>query len=133
MLTGGQRLVEALVGLGWEGDLRVDLELVRLEDGETVKLTGVRMTEERRNAIRDAGRREPVRRNVPASVAKADALADIDAFAAGLRDQFAYLELKGIDLEAELEALRVELVLLGELNYGSRFYLLQVRLCLVHR
>lgn len=52
----GEDLVEALDLLGWKGDLLVDLDLARLEDGERVRLEAVEMTRAKRDALRDAAR-----------------------------------------------------------------------------
>jgi hypothetical protein len=93
----------------------VDLELIRLTDDETVLVEGVRMTEAKRNAIRDSGRGKTVAPvgsgapSPPATLDRAQALADLDQLAARLEDQFAYLHLKNVDLGAELDRLRAQL------------------------
>jgi len=102
----GEDLVEVLVMLGWEGDLAVDLELERVEDGERVALEGVAMTRDKRQAIRAANAGASARPVAPATVSRAAALADVDAFEAGLRERFAYLSLRDVDLAAELERVR---------------------------
>lgn len=105
-------LVEALALMGWKGDLLVDLDLERLPDGKRVRLEGVEMTKEKRNALRDAAHGNKDRNDPPkhpaaiATVARAGALRDVDAFEAGLRERFSYLSLRGVDLAAELKPVR---------------------------
>lgn len=101
-------LVEAVEGLGVTLPEAVDLVLVRLSDGEQVRLTGVVMTSARRNALRDvanASSRRPSRALPPASLPRAKALADVGEFRARLEDQFAYLRWKGVDLGEALDEL----------------------------
>jgi hypothetical protein len=105
----GEDLVEALVLMGWEGDLSVDLELVRIADGESVRLSGVEMTNARRNAIKNASSMPRLRPPAPSTLTRAKALADLEQLELGLRDQFAYLETRGVDLEAELKSMRAGL------------------------
>lgn len=103
----GEDLVEVLVLMGWEGDLEVDLDLRRVADGATVQLAGVEMTAARRRGILAARRATP--RNprptleaVPAEVARAD----VDRFEQGLRERFAYLSLRDVNLEEALQPVR---------------------------
>ena len=96
-------LVEALVALGWEGDLEVDLALRSVADGSSVRLRTVAMTKAKRNALRDSARvNRPRRPSAPSRISVEEARADIDAFGAGLKDQFAYLGLGEVDLDREL-------------------------------
>ncbi|MEM7307003.1 MAG: S41 family peptidase [Planctomycetota bacterium] len=104
----GEDLVEALALLEWRGDLEVDLDLVRLDDGAEVRLEGVEMTRARRNAIRDsAGSSTPV--PTRSTVSADRARADVAAFGSGLRERFAYAAWRGIDLDAELARIEAEL------------------------
>ncbi len=101
-------LVEVMVGLSWKGDLKVDLDLRSLKDASASRLEGVEMTGAKRRALRNANRSSsardvPRRPSAPRRISLADARADIAAFGAGLRDQFAYLGLGEVDLERELK------------------------------
>jgi len=103
-------LVPLLQRLNWDGDAKVDLDLRSLEDGRAVRLEGVEMTHEKRQALRDSrkgrggsGARRP---SPPTSISTEDARADIEAFGAGLKDQFAYLGLGEVDLDRELAQIR---------------------------
>lgn len=102
----GEDLVEVMVLMGWEGDLSVDLDVLTLEGGQAVRLEGVRMTRDKRNAIRDGARGKAPVRTAPVRLSAQQASAEIDAFEAGLRERFAYLSLKGIDLDEALEPVR---------------------------
>jgi hypothetical protein len=103
-------LVPLLQRLKWDGDARVDLDLRSLEDGATVRLEGVEMTRAKRTALRSSRRgSEPSgasRSSAPTSISRGDARADIEAFGAGLKDQFAYLGLGEVDLDRELAQIR---------------------------
>ncbi len=96
----GEDLMEALALLDHRATSRVTLDLVRLSDGEAVSLKGVANTRTKREAIRNA---------VPAALSLTDVETDLDAFADGLRAQFAYVDRKGLDLEAMLAELHAEL------------------------
>ncbi len=104
-------LVPILVKLEWKGDRSVDLDLRSLEDGSAIRLEGVEMTRAKREALRDSrrvneksgGSRSP---SMPSRVSLEDARVDIDAFGAGLKDQFAYLGLGDVDLGGELAEIR---------------------------
>jgi len=98
-------LVEALVALDWKGDLLVDLDLLSAETGTAVLLEKVEMTRGKRDALWSANAGRP-RPSAPTRTSLEDARADIDAFAAGLEDQFAYLGLGEVDLERELARIR---------------------------
>ena len=105
-------LVEVMVSLSWKGDLKVDLDLRSLKDASARRLEGVEMTRAKRQALRAAnsGRSRPAARprgsSASAWISVADARADIEAFGAGLRDQFAYLGLGEVNLQRELGRLR---------------------------
>jgi len=105
----GEDLVEAMVLMEQPPGATVTLELERLDDGSSVTLEGVAMSEAKRDAIRDASNSRILRPPAPAAVSREDALRDLDEFRGRLEDQFAYLERKGIDLASELEAIRARL------------------------
>ena len=96
-------LVPLLQRLKWDGDAKVDLDLRALEDGATVRLEGVEMTRAKRTALRSSRRvSEPggaSRPSAPTSISRGDARAEVEAFGAGLKDQFAYLGLGEVDLD----------------------------------
>ena len=110
----GEDLVEAMKRMGHKVPVNVDLALIRLSDQANVTLKMVAMTNENRNWIRDArngnlrGRqpRAPAVQKPASRLSKEMALADILEFQSKLNDQFAYLNLRGIDLEAELNEVR---------------------------
>ncbi len=107
-------LVPLLQRLKWDGDAKVDLELRSLEGGATVRLEGVEMTRAKRTALRSSRRAsEPSgasRPSAPTHISTRDARADIEAFGAGLKDQFAYLGLGEVDLDRELSQISDELL-----------------------
>ncbi|MCP3914505.1 MAG: hypothetical protein GY711_02985 [bacterium] len=105
----GEDLVEAMMLMGHTPPTKVELVLRRLDDGESVTLPDVVMSRENRTRIRDAGRDRERPPRQPIFLERDAAVLDLDAFAAGLRDQFAYYAWRGIDLDAELAALREEL------------------------
>ena len=85
---------------------KVDLDLRSLKDDSVVRLEDVEMTRAKREALRasrntreSSGARGPT---PPARISVEDARADIEAFGAGLKDQFAYLGLGEVDLDREL-------------------------------
>jgi C-terminal processing protease CtpA/Prc len=103
-------LVPILMRLEWKGDRVVDLDLRSLEDGSAVRIEGVEMTRSKREALRasrntreSSGVRRP---SPPTNLSVEDALADIESFGAGLKDQFAYVGLGEVDLERELSQIR---------------------------
>ncbi|QDV06655.1 carboxy-terminal protease [Planctomycetes bacterium Poly30] len=105
----GEDLVEAMALMGHGTGRSVSLDLVRLADGVKIELAAVAMTKAKRQAIwasnqthRSSGRVSPA---APSAVPVELARRDLERFGAGLRDRFAYVSLKGIDLEAELESL----------------------------
>ena len=93
-------LVPILMRLEWKGDKAVDLDLRSLVNGSAVRLEGVEMTRDKRQALW-ASENLP-----PTSISVEDALVDIEAFRAGLKDQFAYLGLGEVDFERELGFIR---------------------------
>ena len=100
-------LVEALSLMEWEGDLRVDLDLTRLSDGKSIRLEAVEMTKDRRNALRDSQRNAAATpRNLPSTISVDQAESEIELFLSALRDQFAYVSLRDVDLDAELDQIR---------------------------
>jgi len=103
----GEDLVEAMTLMGHAPPERVTLGLEPLDGGEAVEIEGVAMTAAKRNAIRDAERAAPA--TPPVQVPRTAAEQDLQEFAARLEDQFAYLELRGVDLDAELEQVRAGL------------------------
>ena len=103
----GEDLVEVLVGLGWQPSSSVDLLVERPEGGAKKTLKGLEMTLAKREAIRRSTADAPAA--PPRTLSRAQAESDLERFRRGLRERFAYLELRGIDLDAELERLRAEL------------------------
>lgn len=105
-------LVEALDLLSWEGDLFVDLDLVRLSDRETVRLESVEMTRAKRDALRDSANANRVRSTRPLAPIELDREsldADLEAFQAGLERRFAYLSLRDVPVSAALDQIRAQL------------------------
>ncbi|MCH2162571.1 MAG: S41 family peptidase, partial [Phycisphaerales bacterium] len=112
----GEDLPEALELMGQPLPRKVTLALVRLSDGQAVELKGIAMSAANRRAILQANRQDasipqrPIRRRnsgkPPTTISHAQALEDIEEFQRRLDDQFAYRHLRGIDLDAELDALR---------------------------
>ena len=108
----GEDLVEALLKMGHDPGPTVDLRLEPAGGGDEVTLEGVSMTREKRQRIRDgsSGRSREERAPAgPAVVSRAEARKDLEEFQERLEDQFAYLELSGIDLDGELRDLEKEL------------------------
>ena len=103
----GEDLVEILDGLGWKGDLQVDLDLTLLGTGEQVRLESVAMTHDKRQAIRASTERRPGAGS--GVLSKSEVAMDLEAFERGLQLQFAYLGLGGVDLAAALDDLRARL------------------------
>jgi hypothetical protein len=106
----GEDLVEALALMGHDLPRAVRLELATLDEGRTLVLEGVPSTPAKRAAIRDAssGRGRPTA-TPPRLVPVAAALQDLDELRARLVDQFAYLHLKDLQLDASLAAIRAGL------------------------
>jgi hypothetical protein len=109
----GEDLPEAMMLMGHRAPRRVDLELKRLSDGETVTLQDVLMSERNRRAIWEANKRsERTARSTdrgPRHITRDQALADITEFERGLDGRFAYRSWRGIDLTSRLDALRSSL------------------------
>lgn len=103
----GEDLVEAVEGMGTSLPDRVDLELVRLEDKEPVRLEGVELSERNRNAIRDASgprSRRPMP-SFPRALSPETARSDVEEFRTRLKDQFAYLGRSDLDFDGALDEL----------------------------
>ena len=113
----GEDLPVALELMGHPLTVKVDLTLVRLSDHQKVELKGIEMSRSNRTAIWQASqqpRGNPPRirqpeRPPPVKIGREKALADITQFQKQLEDQFAYRHLRGIDLAAELDAVRTNL------------------------
>lgn len=101
----GEDFVEAVALMGKTLPPRVSLSLIRVSDGERVELQDVEMSGDNRRAILlgNQGRGDEI---VRAYIDRDEAIKDIAEFEMRLKDQFAYLNLKGIDLGAELAVVR---------------------------
>jgi C-terminal processing protease CtpA/Prc len=119
----GEDLGEALHLMGHKVGTAAKLELVELDGGKSVTLDAVPMTRAKRQAITMAGRTVKASVRTPRVVGADVARSDIETFGEGLKAQFAYLETKGIDLDAELERLAGELD--GEINVTALSFELQ--------
>lgn len=98
-------LVEALDLLDWEGDLFVELDLVRLRDQAEVRLESIEMTRDKRNALRDAATANRPRLSPPPAperLTHEELNADLVAFQSGLERRFAYLGLRNVELSQNL-------------------------------
>ncbi|MEM9802275.1 MAG: hypothetical protein AAGA20_18255, partial [Planctomycetota bacterium] len=102
-------LAEAIERMGHELPQAVSLDLRRLSDGEAVTLTGIPCTAAKRTKLVRAARERSEARPTPAALSMESAEADLQEFAARLRDQFAYLEWKGIDLDEAVAVARKEI------------------------
>lgn len=110
----GEDLIEAMVLMGHEPEdgawRATTLVLETLgESPEEVTLAAIPMTRANRRAIRDASSARssrPARPPVPTAIESDLAAQDVDLFAAKLKERFAYLETRGVDLDAELEAVK---------------------------
>ena len=113
----GEDIPVALELMGHPLPVKVDLTLVRLSDDQKLELNGIEMSRSNRTAIWQANQqpqgpnpprvRQPQR--PPVKISHEKALADITQFQKQLDDQFAYRHLRGIDLAAELDAVRANL------------------------
>lgn len=113
----GEDIPVALELMGHPLPVKVDLTLVRLSDDQKLELNGIEMSRSNRTAIWQANQqpqgpnpprvRQPQR--PPVKIGHEKALADITQFQKQLDDQFAYRHLRGIDLAAELDAVRANL------------------------
>ena len=113
----GEDLIEAMVLMGHkplDGAWRSTTLVVAELDGTGAEktLNKVALTSENRNAIRDSAA-QPLRprRNVsrPSMISKKIAMEDLKAFGDGLRERFAYLHMRGVDLDAGLEEIATSL------------------------
>ncbi|OUU25477.1 MAG: hypothetical protein CBC13_01990 [Planctomycetia bacterium TMED53] len=96
-------LMEALSLMNHRCGDTVTLRLRSLDTGKTELLKGVSNTRDKRQRLRDArnpgsGRPSPLRRT-PDWLTRDQVKTEVEFFKAALRDQFAYLHLKGIDLD----------------------------------
>ncbi|HIO65601.1 MAG TPA: hypothetical protein EYN40_02810, partial [Planctomycetes bacterium] len=93
-------LMEAMALLGHEPAATVTLRLKASPAAKEVVLEGISNTlGKRQQLLRDNATRNSTPLRLPPSwLSKSQAEQEIAAFAAALRDQFAYLHLKGIDL-----------------------------------
>ncbi|MDC3251687.1 S41 family peptidase [Planctomycetota bacterium] len=101
-------LMEALSLLNHRCGDKVSLRLTLLENGKVKVLEYVPNTREKRNKLRDDRNREsgspiPLRKP-PEWLSREQIRSEIEFFKASLRDQFAYLHLKGIQLDSAIEA-----------------------------
>ncbi|MFT5732798.1 MAG: hypothetical protein ACJAZN_001786 [Planctomycetota bacterium] len=95
----GEDMAEAMGLMGHETGRTAKLELVQLDSGAEVTLDEVEMTRAKRQAIRNGPKVSAAPAVVPRDVAEQE----VDAFGRGLTTQFAYLERKGVDLDAALK------------------------------
>ncbi|MEM1453022.1 MAG: S41 family peptidase [Planctomycetota bacterium] len=102
-------LAEAIERMGHELPQAVSLDLRRLSDGEAITLTDVPCTAAKRTKLVRAARERSEARPTPAVLSMESAEADLQEFAERLRDQFAYLEWKGIDLDEAVAVSRKEI------------------------
>ncbi|MBT7103109.1 MAG: hypothetical protein HN940_02290, partial [Planctomycetes bacterium] len=98
-------LMEAMALLGHEPTSTVTLRLKASPAAKDVVLEGIPNTlGKRQRLLRDNATRNSTPLRLPPSwLSKKQVEEEIAAFAAALRDQFAYLHLKGIDLDAAIE------------------------------
>ena len=98
-------LMEAMALLGHEPGGTVTLRLKASPAAKDVVLEGIPNTlGKRQRLLRDNATRNSTPLRLPPSwLSKKQVEEEIAAFAAALRDQFAYLHLKGIDLDAAIE------------------------------
>jgi len=102
----GEDLVEAMRLMGHAPNRLVDLGVIRVSDNERMELSDVAMTKANRRSILHDSNGRPVPKIVPEYVSRDQAYEDIDRFCEGLREQFAYLDLKGVDLEGEIAVIK---------------------------
>ena len=102
----GEDLVEAMRLMGHAPNRLVDLGVMRVSDNERMELSDVAMTKANRRSILHDSNGRPVPKIVPEYVSRDQAYEDIDRFCEGLREQFAYLDLKGVDLEGEIAVIK---------------------------
>lgn len=106
-----------LEAMGRKPDTAVDIEVRDLKTGARRKLAGVAMTGEKHKALRDANARaeREAEREVPkaalppSELSAEDARADLDALKAMLDQQFAYRELRSVDLDQLLAEAKARL------------------------
>lgn len=111
----GEDLPVALQSMGHPLPANVTLKLQRITDGKVVTLVDVPSTKNNRKAIwranqtTRAGSENPRGRSNPSRISRQEALADLAAFQKQLDDQFAYRNLRDVDLDAELTRLKSSL------------------------
>lgn len=100
-------LMEAMALLGQKPGNSVTLRLELIGDEKEITLEGVPNTLDKRQQLwRDRRQQQPELtplRPPPSWLSKKQVRQEIATFAVALRDQFAYLELKGIDLDQAIE------------------------------
>ena len=97
-------LMEAMSLLGHEVGNSVSLRLIQIEDGKEVILEGIPNTHSKRQKLMMDRYNQPTPLLPPSLwMTKKQVQQDVDHFAKALRDQFAYLELKGIDLDQAIK------------------------------
>ncbi len=101
-------LMEALSLMNHRCGDTVTLRLKNLENGKVGVLKDVPNTSDKRRKLRNdrnqgSGSPSPLRK-APAELTRDQVLSEIEFFKAALRDQFAYLHLKGIDLDPTIDA-----------------------------
>ncbi len=97
-------LMEAMELLGHELGDTVTLRLKPVEATTEIVLDGIPNTIGKRQQLRGDRNQQPTpMRSAPSWLSKKQVEQEIAAFTAALRDQFAYLHLKGIDLDEAIE------------------------------
>ena len=97
-------LMEAMSLLGEEPESQVSLRLKPLDDSPEMVLEKVSNNRAKRQKLREDRDRTPTPvRPAPTWLSKQQVEEEIASFSAALRDQFAYLHLKGIDLDEAIE------------------------------
>ena len=97
-------LMEAMALLGHEPSDTVTLRLKTSPAAKEIVLEGIPNTRDKRQKLRAGGDRQPTPlRRSPSWLSKKQVEQEIASFRAALIDQFAYLHLKGIDLDEAIE------------------------------
>ncbi|MGE4614825.1 MAG: hypothetical protein AAEJ46_10865, partial [Planctomycetota bacterium] len=97
-------LMEAMALLGHEPAATVTLRLIPVDETSEIVLEGIPNTLGKRQQLHaDRNRQPSPLRSPPSWLSKKQVEQEIAAFTAALRDQFAYLHLKGIDLDDAIE------------------------------
>ncbi len=98
-----------LTAMGTEVGDAVDLKVKDLASGEVKELRAVPMTRENRKRVKDSQQTGAAAPPPPATLSAADARADLQQLRTLLDTQFAYRELRKVDLAALLRAAEAEL------------------------